>query len=344
MPSSAALPWPRQWVNICKGFSNRYPLGCNTGDCLETPGCLPAGGLKGWLEDLADVTTMSFLEHLEELRKRLIICIFAMVIGMGIAWPMVPWVQKIITRPLNEPSITEKWHYSIESYLIRKFPDAAKGFGLEKPEPPKVNPHKLNYMAPLEPFFVQMKISLITGLALAFPMILYQLWLFFAPALYPKERRLILFFIPLGTVAFILGDLFFLNLVWPLVISFSLRYESEVLFSMLNLTQFVNFCTRLLLLFGLIFELPLILLILARVGLVGVDALRRQRRLAILLSAVVAAFHADVLTMMAIAIPIYLMYELSILTVRLFGRAAADEEEEAEALPAETGLGPPPAS
>ena len=124
-------------------------------------------------------------------------------------------------------------------------------------------------MAPLEPFFVQMKISLITGLALAFPVILYQMWLFLAPALYPKERKIIYYFLPVGTVAFVLGDLFFLKLVWPLVISFSLRYESEFLFSMLNLTQFVNFCLRLLVLFGLIFELPLILLILARVGMVG---------------------------------------------------------------------------
>jgi len=292
-------------------------------------------------EDVVTVTTMSFLEHLEELRKRLIISIVALVIGMGIAWPLVPTVQKIITRPLNEPSITQRWHYSIESYLLEKFPNATKSFGLEKPEPPKVNPHKLNYMAPLEPFFVQMKISLVTGLALAFPMILYQMWLFFAPALYPKERRIIIYFIPLGTVAFVLGDLFFLHLVWPLVISFSLRYESEFLFSMLNLTSFVNFCLRLLILFGLIFELPLIMLILARVGLVEVDFLRRQRRLAILLSCVVAAFHADVLTMMAIAIPIYLMYELSILAVRLFGRPATPEEEEAESLPADSGLGPP---
>ena len=290
------------------------------------------------------MTTMSFLEHLEELRKRLIISIIAVVIGMAIAWPLVPTVQRIITRPLNEPSITQRWHYAIESFVLQKFPNAAKNFGLEQPEPPKVNPHKLNYMAPLEPFFVQMKISLISGLALAFPLILYQMWLFFAPALYPKERKIVVFFIPLGTVAFILGDLFFLHLVWPLVISFSLRYESDVLFSMLNLTSFVNFCLRLLILFGLIFELPLILLILARVGLVEVDFLRRQRRTAILLSAVVAAFHADVLTMMAIAIPIYLMYELSILTVRLFGRPAPREDEEAEPLPAETGLGPPSSS
>ena len=309
---------------------------------LETAGSAQRR-LRGELEGFADVTTqgaMSFLEHLEELRKRLIISIIAMAVCMAIAWPFVPWVQKVITRPLNEPSITQRWHYAIESFVLRKFPDAAKGFGLEQPEPPKVIPHKLNYMAPLEPFFVQMKISLITGLALAFPLILYQLWLFFAPALYPKERRLILLFIPIGTVAFILGDLFFLHLVWPLVISFSLRYESEFLFSMLNLTAFVNFCLRLLLLFGLIFELPLILLILARVGLVRVEALRQQRRLAILLSAVVAAFHADVLTMMAIAIPIYAMYELSILTVRLFGRPARAEEEEEESLPVRIGTWP----
>ena len=287
------------------------------------------------------MTTMPFLEHLEELRRRLIICIVAVVIGTGIGWPLVPMVQNFITRPLQEPSITQEWHYSLETFLIEKFPKAAKNFGIEKPEPPQVTLHRLNYMAPLEPFFVQMKISLITGLALAFPVILYQLWLFFAPALYPKERKILMFFIPLGTAAFLLGDLFFLKMVWPLVISFSLRYESPVLFSMLNLTSFVNFCLRLLVLFGLIFEMPLILLILARIGLVQVEFLRRQRRLAILLSAVIAAFHADLLTMTAIAIPIYLMYELSILAVRLFGRPAPAEGGDAESLPARMGAGPP---
>ena len=100
----------------------------------------------------------------------------------------------------------------------------------------------------------------------------------------------------------------------------------------------------LLLLFGLIFELPLILLILARVGIVRVDFLRRQRRVAILLSAVVAAFHADVLTMAAIAIPLYGMYELSIVTVRLFGgpHSRGADLEPAPA-PVETDPGPPPA-
>ncbi len=284
------------------------------------------------------MTTMSFLEHLEELRRRLIIIVVATLICMAVAWPLVPTVQQFITRPLQEPSITQQWSYSLESWVEQKFPAAAHRLGL-KPEPPKVAPHRLNYMAPLEPFFVQMKIAMITGLALAFPIILYQLWLFLAPALYPKERKIAYYFVPVGTVAFILGDLFFLKMVWPLIISFSLRYESEFLFSMLNLTQFVNFCLRLLLLFGLIFELPLILIILSRVGIVEVDFLRRQRRLAILLSAVVAAFHADVLTMGAIAIPLYAMYELSILAVRFLGTPPERaEDQEPEAMPAETGL------
>jgi sec-independent protein translocase protein TatC len=290
------------------------------------------------------VTTMSFLEHLEELRKRLIVCVVAVLICMAIAWPLVPTVQKYITRPLQEPSLTQKWSYAAESWAVQKFPNLTQRLGVH-PSPPQVNPHRLNYMAPLEPFFVQMKIAMITGLALAFPIILYQMWLFFAPALYPQEKKIIYYFLPVGTVAFILGDIFFLKMVWPLIISFSLRYESEFLFSMLNLTQFVSFCLRLLLLFGLIFELPLILLILARVGIVRLDFLRRHRRVAILLSAVVAAFHADVLTMVAIAIPIYAMYELSILTVRLFGGPySRGEDLESATVAAETGLGPPSAS
>jgi sec-independent protein translocase protein TatC len=284
---------------------------------------------------------MSFLEHLEELRRRLIICAITALICMALAWPLVPKVQQFITRPLQEPSVTQVWSYYLESWVGQKFPGLSQRLGL-KPEPPKVAPHRLNYMAPLEPFFVQMKISLISGLALAFPIILYQLWIFLAPALYPKERKIVYYFVPIGTVAFFLGDLFFLKMVWPLIISFSLRFESEFLFSMLNLTQFVNFCLRLLLLFGLIFELPLILIILSRVGLVEVDFLRSQRRLALLLSAVVAAFHADVLTMAAIALPLYAMYELSILGVRLFGaHHGQTDSREPEPVPAETGVGPP---
>ncbi len=276
------------------------------------------------------MTEMSFFEHLNDLRKRLIISFVALFIAMGLSWPLAPTVQRFIQRPLLEPSLTQKLQYRVSTWTSQKFPGLAAKLGL-KPDPPQVQPHKLNYMAPLEPFFVQMKISLITGLGLAFPVILYQLWLFLAPALYPWEKRYVYFFVPFGTLAFVVGGVFFLYLVWPLIISFSLAYESELLFSMLNLTQYVNFCLRLLLLFGLIFELPLVFLILGRAGLVTREMLVGQRRLAILLSAVIAAFHADVVTMTVVAIPIYVMYEFSILLLRLVGEGRPQEAH----LPAE---------
>jgi sec-independent protein translocase protein TatC len=286
------------------------------------------------------MTEMSFLEHLQELRTRLIVCLAALFIAAAVSWPLTPIVQRFIQRPLMEPSIIQKWQYSVSSWIHKTYPNLSQRLGFE-PKPPQVNPHKLNYMAPLEPFFVQMKISLITGFALAFPVILYQIWLFFAPALYPKEKKYIYFFLPFGTVAFLLGGMFFLYLVWPLIISFSLAYESDLLYSMLNLTQYVNFCLRLLLLFGLIFELPLVLLVLNWAGVVKLEFLRSQRRLAILLSAVVAAFHADVVTMMAVAIPIYAMYEVSILFIRLFGRREQIEPAVASVPAPGPGLDPP---
>ncbi|MEJ2091226.1 MAG: twin-arginine translocase subunit TatC [Syntrophobacterales bacterium] len=287
------------------------------------------------------MTEMSFLDHLQELRTRLIVCIVALFIAAAVAWPLSPLVQRFIQKPLMEPSLVQKVKYTVYSWAHQQFPEIADQLGLDSPKLPKVNPHKLNYMAPLEPFFVQMKIALITGFALAFPVILYQLWLFFAPALYPKERKYVYFFLPFGTVAFILGGLFFLYMVWPLIISFSLAYESEYLYSMLNLTQYVNFCLRLLLLFGLVFELPLVLLILNWARVVKLDTLRRQRRLAILLSAVVAAFHADVVTMTAIAIPIYGMYEISIIFIRLFGHRDQPEPAMASVPASDPGLDPP---
>ncbi len=279
------------------------------------------------------MTEMSFLEHLQELRKRLIISFIALFIGMAVAWPLAHSVERFIQRPLREPSLTQKLNYRLYSWVSRTFPQLAERLGL-KPEPPKVEPHKLNYLAPLEPFFVQMKISLITGLALAFPVILYQMWLFLAPGLYEHERKYVYFFVPFGTLAFVVGDLFFLYLVWPLIISFSLAYESDILYSMLNLSHYVNFCLRLLLLFGLIFELPLILLILSRTGLVTVDFLKSQRRLAILLSAVIAAFHADLVTMTVVAAPMYGMYEFSILLLRLVGERHRPAPAAAAANPA----------
>lgn len=284
---------------------------------------------------------MPFLDHLQELRSRLIKAILALVLGMAVAWPFSLSALTVIQRPLLEPSPMQRLQQALASRIQENFPAVAAYLRLE-PQELKVPERRLNYMAPLEPFFVQMRLSLILGLILALPVILYQIWMFIAPGLYPHEKKYVYLFIPVGTVAFVLGDLFFLYLIWPLIVSFSLGYESATLYPLLNLTQYVNFCLRLLLLFGLIFELPLILVVLARLGLVQADFLARQRRLAILLSLVIAAFHADVMTMTMVALPLYGMYELSILAIRLFGhRAAAAAASDPEAPPV-TPAGPTP--
>ena len=281
---------------------------------------------------------MPFLEHLQELRQRLIISLIALFIGMALAWTFALSALTVIQRPLTQPSLTKKLQYHLETFLQQKYPQLAEQLHLEPPAL-AVPERKLNYMAPLEPFFVQMKLSLIMGLILALPVILYQVWKFIAPGLYGHEKKYVYLFIPVGTVAFILGDFFFLYLVWPLIVAFSLGYESATLYPLLNLTQYVNFCLRLLLLFGLIFELPLILLILARLGVVKLDFLVRQRKLALLLSLVVAAFHADLITMTMVALPLYGMYEISILVIRLIGGRRSKEA----ATPPETPLPPAPA-
>lgn len=272
---------------------------------------------------------MPFLDHLQELRKRLIISLIALFIGMALAWSFSLSALTIIQRPLTQPSLIKRLQHSLVEVIQQRYPDFADRFGIDPPDM-TVPVRKLNYMAPLEPFFVQMKLSLILGIVVALPVILYQIWLFVAPALYTHEKKYVYLFIPIGTLAFIAGDLFFLYVVWPLIVSFSLGYESQTLFPMLNLSQYVNFCLRLLLLFGLIFELPLVFLLLARIGVVHLEFLVKQRKLAILLSVIVGAFHADVLTMIMVALPLYGMYELSILTVRFLGGSRSRTQESGE--------------
>jgi sec-independent protein translocase protein TatC len=131
---------------------------------------------------------------------------------------------------------------------------------------------------------------------------------------------MVLPFVSAGTLSFCVGAVFFLLIIWPVIINFSLSYEAEGLRSWFNLTAYINFCLRLILIFGLVFELPVVAAILARVGMINSQFLARQRKFAILASAIVAAFHADLVTMFVVWVPLYLMYEVSIWVARIFAR------------------------
>ena len=262
---------------------------------------------------------MSLIEHLTELRSRLIKCFIALLIGMAVAWNFSTDLLRFVEKPLTGDTYLVALKGKIYGELKTHFPALYDRYKLgEQLTPVAKEDRKLNYSAPLEPFFVQIKMSMLAGAALALPVILYQLWLFVAPGLTRKEKQLVLPFVTAGTVSFCIGGFFFLTIIWPVIINFSLSYEAEGLRSWFNLSMYINFCLRLILIFGLVFELPIVAAILARIGLVNSRFLAKQRKFAILASAVVAAFHADLVTMCVVWIPLYLMYEVSIWVARLF--------------------------
>ena len=255
---------------------------------------------------------LPFIEHLVELRKRLIVIVIAVVIGMGIAWNFSNDLLSFIEKPITGKTYLTELKKSVYAEVKVRFPSLYKRYELDKEMISTVKDRRLNYSAPLEPFFVQCKISCIAGFIIVLPVVFYQVWLFIAPGLTFREKRLVVPFVTASTVTFCFGALFFLFIIWPVIINFSLSYEMEGLQSWFNLSAYVNFCLRLILIFGLIFELPVIALLLSRLGFVSYALLARNRKYALLASAIVAAFHADLITMFVIMVPLYLMYEVSV--------------------------------
>ena len=269
---------------------------------------------------MAEEKILPFIEHLVELRKRLMVIVIAVVICMGVAWNFSTDILNFVEKPLT--GTTYLTDIKKDAYLKVKdlAPSLYARYKMEQEINAPVKKHPLNYSAPLEPFFIQCKISMLAGFILVLPIVFYQLWLFIAPGLTRKERRLVVPFITAATITFCVGALFFLIVIWPVIINFSLSYEAEGLQSWFNISAYVNFCLRLILVFGLIFELPVLTLLLARFGIVSYAFLAPKRKYALLASAFIAAFHADLITMFVIMMPLYLMYEVSVWVALIFGK------------------------
>ena len=273
---------------------------------------------------------LPFMEHLVELRKRLIVCVIAIVIGMGVAWNFSNDLLRFVEQPLTGKTYLTDLKNSVYEEVKKRYPAAYVQFKLGEQHGVEQKPRVLNYSAPLEPFFVQCKISMLAGLVIVLPVIFHQFWLFVAPGLTRKERRMVVPFVTTASLAFCVGAMFFLVIIWPVIINFSLSYEATGLQSWYNISAYVNFCLRLILMFGLIFELPILALLLARFGIVNYKMLATRRKYALLASAIVAAFHADLITMFVIMIPLYCMYEVSVWVALLFGKKKPPQVEEAE--------------
>lgn len=189
---------------------------------------------------------------------------------------------------------------------------------------------ELFFFSPTEAFWVTMKVSFIAGVFVSMPVILYQAWRFISPGLLPKERRYALPFVILGCVFFLLGLLFCYFIVFPFALNFLVEFGNERgLRAMFSVGLYTDFQLKLLLAFGVIFELPLVITLLAKLGLVTPRFLSRQRPYAVLINAVMAAVltpTADVFNMMLMMVPLLLFYELGILGARLFGRKQQQPE------------------
>ncbi|CBE68158.1 MAG: twin-arginine translocase subunit TatC [Candidatus Methylomirabilis oxygeniifera] len=257
---------------------------------------------------------MSFVSHLEELRRRIIICLVAIGAGFLVTFNYSEIILRLLKRPL-----TTDLAFSRTYPFLRSLP---------RPGPPI----DLIFLAPAEAFWMHMKIALFAGLLLTLPIVLYQIWKFIAPGLLSHEKRYALPFVVFSTIFFIGGLLFCFYFVLPFSLNFLLTYKTENLKPMISIGNYIDFTAKFLLGFGVVFELPLAIAISTKMGLVTPQFLSRNRKYAILISFTIAAILTptpDVFNQTLMALPMYLLYEVGVLAARILIRKPAVASQEA---------------
>jgi len=266
---------------------------------------MQAPGQKGTAAAMDEDNKLPFTAHLEELRDRLIRCAVAIAVGFAIAYCFKEKLFEILTRPLIR--VMEQG----DTLIFTGIPEA---------------------------FFTYLKISLLTGIFLAIPVIMYQFWMFLAPGLYKNERRLLLPIAIVSSIFFVGGALFGYFIVFPYGFKFLLGFATETLRPLPSMREYLSFATKLLLAFGFVFELPLVLTCMARLGLVSVSFLKKNRKYALLLFFVGSALLTppDVVTQVMMSIPLMLLYEVSIIGAKVFGRQPLGQDRSGETTEADT--------
>jgi sec-independent protein translocase protein TatC len=243
--------------------------------------------------------SMSVIEHLEELRKRVVISVIAVLIGAVAGWILYPQVFHL---------------------LIHSYKQACEA--LPTRNRPPINCDQLVATGVVEPFIIRFKVALFTGFAIALPVVLLQLWKFVTPGLTGRERRMAIPFVLSSVVLFSLGGLF-AYLTLPKGLSFLLGFAGESIVVLPSATKYFSFVMLLVLAFGISFEFPLILIFLAWLRIVPSTRLRSWRRMAILVITLFAAVitpSQDPYTQLAMMVPMIVFYETAILIARLMKR------------------------
>lgn len=230
--------------------------------------------------DLEETEEMTLVGHLTELRKRLLISLGLLIIcGIG-SYVFAPKMIEILTKPVGK---------------------------------------KLVYLTPPEAFFTQIKVSFFSGFLISLPVILYQVWSFLLPGLKENEKKYLTFLVPISYIFFVGGMSFAQFIVIPFGIKFFLQFTSANLEAMFSLSKYISFLISILIPFGLVFELPLVITILVKLNIINSDFLTSNRKYVLVIIFIFAAMLTppDIVSQSAMAIPLILLYEGSILIAKL---------------------------
>lgn len=220
--------------------------------------------------------TLTITEHLSDLRRRIIFILISVAVTSAGAYYFIDEILNFVTQAGG-----------IEDFV---------------------------FISPTEAFFVIIKLSLLTGLMGAMPFIFYQLWKYIGVALKKNERKYLIYFGPLSYLLFLIGAAFAFKGVLPLGIKFLLSFSKQNITPLITLNAYVSFLGKMITAFGLMFELPVVILFLSKIGVVTPKTLKKGRKYAIVVIFVLAAFLTppDVISQIMLAVPVLAMYEISI--------------------------------
>jgi len=243
---------------------------------------------------------MPLTSHLEELKTRLIRMLIVVGVGFGVCYAFKDWSFRVITKPLVDAMPAQS------SMIFTGLPEA---------------------------FFIHMKIAFFASLFLTAPYTLFEIWRFISPGLYKTEKRLVFPFIFFSSILFIGGVLFGYFVALPPAFSFFVSFSTDFLKPMISFREYLDLTLKFLLAFGLCFEMPVFMFFLAKIGIVNAKMLSKQRRYAILVIFIVAAVltpSPDALSQILMAIPLMVLYEVSIFVAKFARRNKPSPEEAAE--------------
>jgi len=236
---------------------------------------------------------MSLADHLEELRKRLILALLGLTVGLAICMFFGKFIVDFITQP----------------YIQHTSQTA-----------------DLQVLSPAEGFMTYIKVCLLSGIILTSPWVFYQMWQFVAAGLYKNERRYVYVITPCSAILFIAGCIFCLKIAGPVTLEFFIKFNANVLnvTSRFTFRNYINFIVGLTLIFGLGFQTPLAVLFLNKLGIISVDRLKKSRKYVLLIVFIIAAILTPPgpIIQIMLALPLYILFEIGILLSLIFGRRA----------------------